>query len=118
MRLAFGPLLLALATCILDREDGEDEDEDDVSAPDVQLPAGPITLGTLRAQLSAHVAREPAQKREVRYDVPVVFCEKPENAGRLIERWVFWFAREMVETVNSLWREREAAAHRPPQKAP
>jgi DNA excision repair protein ERCC-4 len=41
---------------------------------------------------------------EVRYDVPVVFCETPEIAGRLIERWAFWFAREMVETVNALWR--------------
>lgn len=25
---------------------------------------------------------------EVRYDVPVVFCETPEIAGRLIERWL------------------------------
>jgi DNA excision repair protein ERCC-4 len=45
---------------------------------------------------------------EVRYDVPVMFCEKPENAGRLIERWAFWFAREMVGTVNSLCRGQRA----------
>ena len=43
---------------------------------------------------------------EVRYDLPVVFSETPESAGRRIERWAFWFAREMVETVNSLWRAR------------
>jgi hypothetical protein len=35
--------------------------------------------------------------KRLRYDLPVVFCETPEIAGRL-----FWFAREMVETVNSL----------------
>ena len=27
---------------------------------------------------------------EIRYDVPTVFCETPEKAGRLIERWVFF----------------------------
>jgi DNA excision repair protein ERCC-4 len=44
---------------------------------------------------------------EIRYDPPLVFCETPEIAGRIIERWAFWFAREMVETVNSLWRGRK-----------
>jgi ERCC4-type nuclease len=44
---------------------------------------------------------------EIRYDVPVVFYETPELAARQIERWAFWFAREMVEAVNSLWRGRE-----------
>jgi ERCC4-type nuclease len=42
---------------------------------------------------------------EIRYDAPVVFCETAEIAGRLIERWLFYFAREMVETVNTLRRE-------------
>ena len=41
---------------------------------------------------------------EVRYDIPIVFCETPERAGRLIERWAFYFAREMVEVVNDLRR--------------
>ena len=41
---------------------------------------------------------------EVRYDLPVVFSENPPAAGRLVERWAFWFAREMIETVNALWR--------------
>ena len=36
---------------ILEREDEDEEDDDEVSTPDVQLPAGPITLGDLRAQL-------------------------------------------------------------------
>jgi ERCC4-type nuclease len=40
---------------------------------------------------------------EVRY-VPVVFAATPEAAGRMVERWGFWFAREAVEAVNDLWR--------------
>src|ERR1700730_12276222 len=39
---------------------------------------------------------------EIRYDVPTVYCATPEVAARQVERWVFWFAREMVETVNEL----------------
>jgi DNA excision repair protein ERCC-4 len=41
---------------------------------------------------------------EVRYDIPVVFCPTPEHAARQIERWAFYFAREMVSVVNGLWR--------------
>jgi DNA excision repair protein ERCC-4 len=41
---------------------------------------------------------------EIRYEVPVVFRETPELAAAQVERWAYWFAREMVEAVNSLWR--------------
>jgi DNA excision repair protein ERCC-4 len=41
---------------------------------------------------------------EVRYDLPMVFESTPELAARRVERWAFWFAREMVEVVNDLWR--------------
>lgn len=41
---------------------------------------------------------------EARFDVPVVFCSSPEEAGRKIESWAFWFARELVENVNDLAR--------------
>jgi DNA excision repair protein ERCC-4 len=39
---------------------------------------------------------------EARYDVPVIFCPTPEESGRLIERWAYWFAREIVLTTNRL----------------
>jgi hypothetical protein len=42
---------------------------------------------------------------EVRFDIPVVFCPTPALAAKEIERWAFWFAREMVETVNEMWRK-------------
>jgi DNA excision repair protein ERCC-4 len=41
---------------------------------------------------------------EVRYDLPVVFKPSPELAAAQIERWAYWFAREMVGVVNDLWR--------------
>jgi ERCC4-type nuclease len=41
---------------------------------------------------------------EVRYDLPVVFKPTPELAAAQIERWAYWFTREMVLTVNDLWR--------------
>jgi DNA excision repair protein ERCC-4 len=41
---------------------------------------------------------------EMRYDLPVVFAETPENAAREIERWTWWFAREVVENANDLLR--------------
>jgi DNA excision repair protein ERCC-4 len=41
---------------------------------------------------------------EMRYDLPVVFCPTAEIAARKIETWAFWFAREVVEAVNNLYR--------------
>jgi DNA excision repair protein ERCC-4 len=41
---------------------------------------------------------------EVRYDVPTVFVASPGDGARLIERWAFYFAREVVQVVNDLWR--------------
>jgi DNA excision repair protein ERCC-4 len=41
---------------------------------------------------------------EARYDLPVVFKPSAELAAAQIERWAYWFTREMVEVVNDLWR--------------
>jgi DNA excision repair protein ERCC-4 len=41
---------------------------------------------------------------EVRYECPVLFSPTPQAAARQIERWVFYYSREVVETVNNLWR--------------
>jgi ERCC4-type nuclease len=40
---------------------------------------------------------------EARY-IPVVWSATPETAARLIERWAFYFTREIIEAVNDLWR--------------
>ena len=41
---------------------------------------------------------------EIRYDLPVVFAATPEAGARQIERWTWWFAREVVENGNDLLR--------------
>ena len=45
---------------------------------------------------------------EMRFDLPVVWAETPEAAAALVESWVWWFAREMVETANTLLRSETA----------
>lgn len=45
---------------------------------------------------------------EVRYRVPVVWVDRPEQAAALVESWAWWFAREMVETANTLLRAEKA----------
>lgn len=41
---------------------------------------------------------------EVRFDLPVVFSPTPVLAGRLVETWVYWFAREIILSANALLR--------------
>jgi ERCC4-type nuclease len=52
---------------------------------------------------------------EIRYDLPVVFCATPEIAGRQIERWAIWFAREVCKNA-SLLREGSEVENAEPQK--
>ena len=39
---------------------------------------------------------------EVRYDLPVVFCSSPEEAATAIERWAFYFSREVMRLAHAL----------------
>jgi hypothetical protein len=41
---------------------------------------------------------------EIRYDLPMVHAESPEAAARLVERWVWRYAGEVVENGNDLLR--------------
>ena len=41
---------------------------------------------------------------EVRSDIPIVFVPTAQAGARLVERWVFYFARETLAVVNDLWR--------------
>ena len=49
---------------------------------------------------------------EARYDLPVVFADTPAQAAVLVEGWVWWFARELVETTNALLRGSDATRAR------
>lgn len=63
-----------------------------------------ILKGGYRSNIKPQAVLGTLRAFEIRYDIPVVFCETPDQAGRAIESWSFWFAREMVEIVNALWR--------------
>jgi DNA excision repair protein ERCC-4 len=39
---------------------------------------------------------------EVRYDLPVVWCDTPEAAARQVESWVWWYAREIIKNASAL----------------
>jgi DNA excision repair protein ERCC-4 len=41
---------------------------------------------------------------EVRYGVPYTFASTPEDAARVVERWVYLFAREVCQEANALLR--------------
>ena len=65
---------------------------------------GEIELQRYHSRVSPKAVLGSLSAWECRYDVPVVFSPTPEAAAREIERWSWYFAREMVETVNDLWR--------------
>jgi ERCC4-type nuclease len=41
---------------------------------------------------------------EVRYDIPVVFEPRPDRAAALVESWVWFYARDLVESCNGILR--------------
>jgi DNA excision repair protein ERCC-4 len=63
-----------------------------------------ILAGRYRARVSPASVLGTLGAFEARYDIPVTWCPTPEVAARQIERWAFYFAREMVEAVNGLRR--------------
>ena len=39
---------------------------------------------------------------EVRYSIPLVFCSSPEEAAAAIERWAFYYSREVIKLAQTL----------------
>lgn len=39
---------------------------------------------------------------EARYDVPVVFGADRDRCARLVEKWAYWFAREVLQDAETL----------------
>lgn len=63
-----------------------------------------IEGGKYRSNVAPKAVLATLAALETRFDVPVIFCPSPEEAGRKIEAWAFWYARELVENANSLAR--------------
>ena len=47
---------------------------------------------------------------EARYNVPVVWVDHPVQAAELVERWTWFFARQLVEEANTLLRGSKTVA--------
>lgn len=65
---------------------------------------GEIEVQRYRSRISPKAVLGSLSAWECRFDLPVVFSPTPEDAARELERWSWYFAREMVETLNGLWR--------------
>lgn len=63
-----------------------------------------IMAGDYRSNIKPQAVIGTLRAFEVRYDMPVVFCDTAEAAANRIESWAFYYAREAVETVNDLRR--------------
>jgi ERCC4-type nuclease len=63
-----------------------------------------IEAGEYRSGIAPRAVLSTLRAIEARFDVPVCFALTPAAAALEIEAWVFWFARELVESVNDLAR--------------
>ena len=61
-----------------------------------------IAAGKYRSQINPASVIASLNTWEVRYGVPVVFSKTEVDAARLVEDWVWWFAREWVLDANQL----------------
>jgi len=63
-----------------------------------------IAAGGYRSKLSPKVVLNSLSAWEARFNIPAIFAPTPTEAASLIERWSWWFAREIVEQANDLRR--------------
>jgi ERCC4-type nuclease len=66
---------------------------------------GDIEAGAYRSSITPRAVLATIACIEARFDVPAVFAATPDDGGRQIERWAYWFARELVEVTNTLARD-------------
>jgi ERCC4-type nuclease len=69
-----------------------------------------LIVGT-EAEINQHRYRSKASPKsilhslhafEIRYRVPVVWAGTPANAARLVERWAYWYSREIQRQAEAL----------------
>ena len=63
-----------------------------------------ILKGDYRSNIKPSSVLATLNAFEVRYNVPVVFCASARSAAYQIERWAFFFAREVISSANNLLR--------------
>lgn len=63
-----------------------------------------IELQRYRNRVAPAVVLSTLTAWEIRFDLPTVFFSSPEEAALQIERWAFYFARQIVRDANNLLR--------------
>jgi DNA excision repair protein ERCC-4 len=63
-----------------------------------------IEAGTYRSRTAPAAILSTLRAIEARFDVPVVFALDATAAAKEVEAWTYWFARELVESANTLAR--------------
>jgi ERCC4-type nuclease len=63
-----------------------------------------ISAGLYRSRIAPRAVLATLAAFEIRYDIPILFAETPEIAAQMIERYAFYFSREVVENANDLLR--------------
>jgi ERCC4-type nuclease len=63
-----------------------------------------VTAGRYHSKIASKAILSTLGAFEVRYDLPVVLADTLEAAAREIERWAWWFSREVTEDANNLLR--------------
>jgi DNA excision repair protein ERCC-4 len=61
-----------------------------------------IIAGRYRSAIKPQAVMATLGAFEARYDVPVVFRQTPKLAAAQIERWAYWFSRELIRTAAAL----------------
>ena len=69
-----------------------------------------LAAGQYRSRITPKAVLATLNAFEVRYDTPIIFAETPRVAAELIERWAWWFAREVVQNANNLLRGCQGAS--------
>lgn len=73
-----------------------------------------IAAGNYRSAIRPASVLHSLAAWECRYDLPVVFAPTPAAGAALVECWVWWNARESVETANGLLRGLDGGAKEQP----
>jgi len=63
-----------------------------------------IEAGNYRSRIAPGSVIGTLAMIEHRFEVPVVFCDTPEDGALLVEAWACWSAREIVTAANHLAR--------------
>ena len=66
-----------------------------------------VTAHHYRGNLSPKAVMGSLSAWEARFDVPVVWSP-PHEAAAVVQRWAWYYAREVVGQVNALWRGTQA----------